>query len=106
MEQTAKANGTSKAGRKRKKNQEYAEEGERLDIRRFKSLGYEHTFGMRTEKYVSVNMIKRILDRNSIYTEDIVDEVFRYLGENIVNKNYFAQIIGVFFFNFFWYYKC
>jgi len=68
--------------------------------RRGVSLGGEAEIGfglgLRTEKYVSVNMIKRILDANLIYTEDIVDEVFRYLGENIVNKNYFAQIIGVF----------
>jgi len=70
-----------------------------IDERRGVSLGGEGEvvglgLGLRTEKYVSVNMIKRILDSNLIYTEDIVDEVFRYLGENIVNKNYFAQIIG------------
>ena len=69
----------------------------RADARKGIAMGLEgeHTLGLRSEKYVSVNMIKRILDANQIYAEDIVDEIFRYLGENLVNKNYFAQIIGV-----------
>jgi len=55
----------------------------------------EFSLGGRTEKYVSVNMIKRHLESNEIFAEDIVDEVFRYLEDNVVNKNYFMQVMSV-----------
>jgi Ca2+-binding EF-hand superfamily protein len=50
----------------------------------------------RSERFISVNLLKKIFDDVAIFAEDIVDEVFRYIGEHIVNKNYFVQIMTSF----------
>jgi len=69
---------------------------EASDIQKDKNdiLLNEFSVGGRTEKYVSVNMIKRFLESNEIYAEDIVEEVFRHLDDNVVNKNYFMQVMS------------
>lgn len=47
------------------------------------------------ETYLSVTTIKNLCTANEVYAEDLVDEIFRYLGEIVVNKNYFTQILTV-----------
>ena len=56
-------------------------------------------FGGRPRRYVSVNLLKKIFDENAIYTENILDEIFMYLEDYVVNKNYFVQILTVLTYN-------
>jgi len=49
------------------------------------------------ETYLSVSTIKKLFEENEVFAEDLVDELFRYLGEIVVNKNYFTQILTNYF---------
>lgn len=45
-------------------------------------------------KMITIHALKQFCEQNQIYAENLVDEIFRYLNEHLVNKNYFLQILN------------
>ena len=44
-------------------------------------------------RMITVHSLRHFCEKNQIYAENLVDEIFRYLNEYLVNKNYFVQIL-------------
>ena len=45
------------------------------------------------ERLLPIHMLKKLFESIKMYAEDLIDEIFRYLNDNFVNKNYFVQML-------------